>query len=456
MGKIGIIIVREYLNRVKNRTFIIMSIVAPLLFAATVILPSYLSTLPSDPRSIVVVDQVAAGCGQLFNYEKMFRDTFNLHFDTRFAEKPLDEVKKLFNDSQQTSLLVIPASFMGACDSTGTAASYNVTLFSKNEPGQQTINHISKLFSESYRQFIFKSDSTLSYDKIEEMKRQIMVYSNVKGDVSKSDIKAITGIGFGIIIYFYVLFFGVQVMRSVLEEKNTRIVEIIVSSVKPFQLMTGKIIATAMAGLTQFLVWALLSFLIIMPIINKVNDKRMDVTQAQLNPTAIAPTMQNSDALPISVNETLEGTIDTIRSIQWGLILMAFVFYFIFGYLMYAAMFAAVGAASDTETDTQQFSLPLTIPLVIAMASSGMAMNNPNGQAMQWLSMIPFTSPVSMLIRLPYNGVSVSELLLSMLILLASFLFMTMIAARIYRVGILMYGKKASWRELAKWLFWRG
>jgi ABC-2 type transport system permease protein len=455
MGKIGIIIVREYLNRVKNRTFIIMSIVAPLLFAAMVILPSYLSTLPSDPRSIVVVDQVAAGCGQIFNYEKMFRDTFNLHFDTRFADRPFEEVQKLFADSQQTSVLVIPASFMGACDS-NEAVSYKVNLFSKNEPGQQTIGYIGKLFSETYRQFIFQSDSTLTYEKVEQMKRQITVNSNVKGNISKSDIKTVTGIGFGLIIYFYVLFFGVQVMRSVLEEKNTRIVEIIVSSVKPFQLMTGKIIATAMAGLTQFLVWAILSFLIIMPIINKVNDKRMDVTQAQLNPTAIVPTVQDSDALPISVNETLEGTIDTIRSIQWGLILTAFVFYFIFGYLMYASLFAAVGAASDTETDTQQFSMPLTIPLVIAMASSGMAMNNPNGVAMQWLSMIPFTSPVSMLIRLPYNGVSVSELLLSMLILLASFLFMTMIAARIYRVGILMYGKKASWRELLKWMFWRG
>jgi ABC-2 type transport system permease protein len=455
MGKIGIIIVREYLNRVKNRTFIIMSIVAPVLFAAMVILPSYLSSLPSDPRKIVVVDQVAAGCGQIFNYGKMFRDTFNLHFDMRFTERPYEEVQKLFADSQQTSVLVIPASFMGACD-TNEAISYKVTLFSKNEPGQQTLNHLSKIFSETYRQFIFQSDSTLSYDKVEEMKRQITVNSNVKGNVSKSDIKAFTGIGFGIIIYFYILFFGVQVMRSVLEEKNTRIVEIIISSVKPFQLMAGKIIATALAGLTQFLVWAFLTFLIITPIINKVNDKRTDVTQAQLNPTAIAPTVQGGDALPISVNETLEGTVDTIRSIQWGLIIGSFVFYFIFGYLMYASMFAAVGAASDTETDTQQFSLPLTIPLVIAMSSFGMAMNNPNGVAMKWLSMIPFTSPVSMLIRLPYNGVSVGELLLSMFILLASFLFMTLVASRIYRIGILMYGKKASWRELGKWMFWRG
>ncbi|MCU0434729.1 MAG: ABC transporter permease [Bacteroidia bacterium] len=455
MGKIRIIIVREYLNRVKNRTFIIMSIVTPLLFGAMILLPTFLSTLPSDPRSIVIVDEVAAGCGQIFNYEKMFRDTLNLNFDTRFAEKPYNEVRKLFADSQQTSIVVIPKSYMGACDSTG-GVSYYVTLFSKNEPGQQTINYVGKIFSEAYRQYVFSTDSTLTKDKIEKMKMQIAVKSNVKGAVSKSEVKSVTGIVLSIIIYFYILFFGVQVMKSVLEEKNTRIVEIIISSVKPFQLMIGKIIATAMAGLTQFLVWAVLSFFIITPIINKVNDKRTDVTQAQLNPTAIAPGIGSNSGMPIEVNETLEGTVDTIQSIQWGLILGSFVFYFVFGYLMYASLYAAVGAASDTETDTQQFSLPLTIPLVIAISSFGIALNNPNGVAMKWLSMIPFTSPVTMLMRLPYNGVSLSELLLSMLILVVSFVLMTMLAARIYRVGILMYGKKASWRELGKWLFWRG
>ncbi|MGL5890034.1 MAG: ABC transporter permease [Bacteroidia bacterium] len=455
MGKIGIIIVREYLTRVKNKTFIIMCFVAPVLFAALMIVPAMLSSIPSDPRTIVVVDGVSE-CGQIFNYEKMFRDTLNLHFDLRFTDKQLDETKKLFADSSQTSVLYIPKNFMGACDTT---SGYNVqvNLFSQNEPGQQTINHLSSVFSATYRQWILSQDTTVSVDMLERAKQQVSVTSKVKGVISNGEIKAFVGLAFGMVIYLYVLLFGVQVMRSVLEEKTTRIVEVIISSVKPFQLMMGKILATMMAGLTQFLIWAILTFAIIGPVISKVNDKRLDVTQAQLNPTAIAPgSGAATDALPIKVDENVEKAIDTIGSINWSLLIGSFLFYFVFGYLMYASLFAAVGAASDTETDTQQFSMPLTIPLIIGIASFGLLINNPNGIAMKWLSQIPFTSPIVMLMRLPYNNVSVAELLLSMFILVVSFLLLTMLASRIYRVGILMYGKKTSWRELARWMFWRG
>lgn len=459
MGKIGIIIRREYLTRVRNKTFIIMCFVAPILWAALIIVPAIFSSLPSDPRTIVVVDEVSSQCNRrIFNYDRLFRDTLNLHFNLNSIDENLSSVRKNYADSSQVSVLLIPSNFLGACDSTGGAGiNMKVELYSQNEPGKQVEGYLGSVFSEAFRERLYQQDS-LSMDQIERAKKQVLVTSIIKDRVSNSDVKMIVGLIFGFIIYLYVLLFGAQVMRSVLEEKTTRIVEVIVSSVRPFQLMFGKIIATALAGLTQLGIWIALSLLIVVPIISKVSDHRTDYTRAMNKEiTAISPNASSpGDVMnELGKNENVAQMLDTVQSINWPLLLGLFIFYFLFGYLMYASLFAAIGAASDSETDTQQFMVPVTIPLIISIASWSLLINNPDGTVLKWLSQIPLTSPVVMLMRIPFNNVSTGELLLSMFILVVSFVCITWLAGRIYRVGILMYGKKTSWRELGRWLFYK-
>jgi ABC-2 type transport system permease protein len=299
----------------------------------------------------------------------------------------------------------------------------------------------------------------ISREVMELSRRKVSVTSEVKGQMSDTEIKFMAGLIFGMAVYIYILMFGVRVMKSVQEEKATRIVEVIVSSVRPFQLMIGKIIAVALVALTQFTVWIILSMLIVVPIMNTIDDARLDHMKLQnaTAGTAVSVSGSNTGALTdIALNENTQETMEKLMSVPWNNLIPAFVFFFIFGYLMYASIFAALGSAADTESDTAQFSVPVTIPLIIAMASFSVIVNDPDGTVAKWLSMIPFTSPIVMLMRIPFGGVYMSELLLSMGILMASFFFMTWLAGRIYRVGILMYGKKVSWRELGKWIFYKG
>ena len=221
----------------------------------------------------------------------------------------------------------------------------------------------------------------------------------------------------------------------------------------------GKIIAVALVALTQFAAWMILSMLILLPVVTAINEQKLDFSKLQQNNMITTAATDDSGAgtvMGVPINENTVEAMEKISSIPWGNVIPAFVFYFIFGYLMYAAMFAAMGSAADTDTDTAQFSVPVTIPLMIAMASFAVVANDPNGTVAKWLSMIPFTSPVVMIMRIPYGGISITELCISMSILVASFVLMTWLAGRVYRVGILMYGKKTSWKELSKWLFYKG
>jgi ABC-2 type transport system permease protein len=320
------------------------------------------------------------------------------------------------------------------------------------------MNLLQSVMTQEVQQDILHANG-ITVEVMEMSRRKVYIENKVNDQVSSSDVKLMVGLMFALAIYLYILLFGVRVMKSVLEEKTSRIVEVIISSVKPFQLMMGKIIAVALVALTQFSIWIVLSLLILTPIMNAINEKRLDISQLQNNSSVTTAMNYDSDAGKIFNYEITETTIDTmdkVMSVPWSNLLPAFVFYFIFGYLMYAALFAAMGSAADTETDTAQFSVPVTIPLMIAIASFVIVANDPHGAIAKWLSMIPFTSPIVMLMRIPFGGVYISELLLSMLILLVSFFLMTWLAARIYRTGILMYGKKTSWREIAKWLFYKG
>lgn len=457
MGKIGIIIQREYLMGVRNKAFIIMCFVAPLFFAGLFIVPALIASQPGEERTIVVCDN--SMCPDSIGYAYIFKDTQNLHFDYGMVYKPIGEVKKFYRDSDNVSVLYIPENFMGGCDTINEhSVALKCVLYSKEEPGFNTLNLLQSVMTQQVQQDILEANG-ITVEVMEMSRRKVYIENKVNDQVSASDIKLMVGLVFALAIYLYILLFGVRVMKSVLEEKTSRIVEVIISSVKPFQLMMGKIIAVALVALTQFSIWVLLSLLILMPVMNAINEKRLDISQLQTNNQVTTAMNYDSGAgkiLNFEINETTIDTMDKIMSVPWGNVLPAFVFYFIFGYLMYAALFAAMGSAADTETDTAQFSVPVTVPLMIAIASFAVVANDPHGTIAKWLSMIPFTSPVVMLMRIPFGGFDITELYLSMFILLVSFFLMTWLAGRIYRTGILMYGKKTSWREIGKWLFYKG
>ena len=279
-----------------------------------------------------------------------------------------------------------------------------------------------------------------------------------EGEEKKTSTGLSMGIAYvsGLLIYILTFMFGAQVMRGVIEEKTNRIVEVLISSVKPFQLMMGKILGIALVGLTQFFLWIVLTLIIVsyaqstflpddLPIPN--NQITQSIMSADQNPGEEA--VQNAVSVP-ELNE-FQAVLESAKAINWPLILGSFLIYFLGGYLLYAALFAAVGSAVDNETDTQQFMMPITMPLLLGLFVSMAAFQNPDSSLVFWFSFIPFTSPMVMMARLPF-GVPPLELIISMALLILTFIGTTWMAAKIYRTGILMYGKKPSYKELVKWL----
>jgi ABC-2 type transport system permease protein len=278
---------------------------------------------------------------------------------------------------------------------------------------------------------------------------------------SSTGIAMILAYIFGILMYMLVLIFGSQVMRGVIEEKTSRVVEVIISSVKPIELMLGKIIGIALVGLTQFLTWIVLTIAIANSVKFTFLDKQQGIEALQSMPQSLMEGNNNmlitndlsQETLPV-VNE-FSKIFDNAMNQPWGLIIFAFIFYFIAGYFLYASVFAAIGSAVDNETETQQFMLPVTIPIIIAMMVAMGTVQNPDSSLAVWCSIIPLTSPVVMMARIPF-GVPAWQIIVSMSVLALTFIGFVWMAAKIYRTGILMYGKKTSWKEMWKWLKYSG
>ena len=270
-----------------------------------------------------------------------------------------------------------------------------------------------------------------------------------------ADLQMILGIVGGMIIYFFIFMYGAQVMRGVIEEKTSRIVEVIVSSVRPFQLMMGKIIGIALVGLTQFALWVILTFVFVtaaQSFFASKNSLQQSIQAQSIMTESPAGTPKQSDAISeMTEYSEADAIFDSIKTIDFGVMIGSFVFFFLMGYLLYAAMFAAIGSAVDSEADTQQFMMPVTIPLILSIVLIGNVTGNPEGPIAFWFSIIPFTSPVVMMMRIPF-GVPWHEVVLSVVLLIGTFIVMTWLAGKIYRTGILMYGKKVSYRELLKWI----
>ncbi|MGQ1908657.1 ABC transporter permease [Marinifilum sp. RC60d5] len=442
MNKIFIIIQREYLSRVKKKSFLILTFLTPLLIAGIYAFMIWMMLKDdTEQRTIAVINE-----SQLSEPVKSTEYTsFNYLENANF-----EDVKSQMEDKGYYAILVIPNDILEK--QTAELFSYKqVTIEVKSEVGSQIRQHIEKI---KRSKIIAEANMPDLEQKLAATKTPISM-KTIKfgegGEVKQSSTEIAMGIGFvaSFIIYMFIFLYGVQVMRGVIEEKSNRIVEVIISSVKPFQLMMGKIVGVAMVGLTQFIMWVILSGVIITigtAVILPGID--VDTLQQAQSITELPEGAANMNVEQFKMAQEIFGTFDLAYVAS---ILGAFVFFFLGGYLLYSALFAAVGSAVDNETETQQFMMPITIPLILALYIGFAVAKNPESSLAFWGSIIPFTSPIVMLVRIPF-GVPIWELLLSMTLLIGTFLFITWVAAKIYRTGILMYGKKVSYKEIWKWL----
>ena len=414
MHKIWLVIRREYLVRVKKKSFIVMTILGPLLMAALMIAPIYLANENQEERLIAVNQQS----------DFLLEDTELLHF-TSIPELEVINLRKDFSLSPYYALLYIEKG--------------KFTLYSNQQISLSVSRDIQRQIEQIVEINNLK-EAGIDPQIIENAKTEIEITTRLiekDGSSTNSHSEASMGIGFisGILIYIFIFMYGTMVMRGVIEEKANRIVEIIISSLKPFQLMMGKILGVAAVGLTQFILWIILTI-----IISTIAELTFLDTSSMTNEISA-----NEQSVILAQLANITGGINLTQ------ILLSFIFYFLAGYLMYSSLFAAVGSAVDAEADTQQFILPITIPLILSFILIQPIMDSPDGALAFWMSIIPFTSPVIMMVRLPF-GVPGWELLLSMGVLVSTFVATTWLAGRIYRTGILMYGKKPSYKELWKWL----
>ncbi len=438
MGKISLIIGREYFTRVKKKSFIIMSVLGPLLMAAMMIVPIYVATLESDEeKTIEILDETGWFYGK-------FKDKDNLKFIHTFTD--LESAKKEFFENENYALLYIPKTELSLPNTATLYSNKQVNLPVKEylEGVLEKVVENKKLEASGIDPEVLKSAEVnfrLSTMTIKE-----------DGEEKKSftEVSMVIGIFAGIMIYFFIFLFGAQVMRGVIEEKTSRIVEIIVSSVKPFQLMLGKIIGIALVGLTQFLIWVVFTLILVTGFTTAFADKLPAEKAGEFasgNSLMQVEQLQQNAPSPDEMTQVFEA----IFSVNYNVMIFSFIIYFLGGYLLYAALFAAIGSAVDNETDTQQFMLPITIPMIFAIIMAQFVINNPESSLAFWLSIIPLTSPIIMMVRIPF-GVPYWELGLSIGLLILGFLAATWLAGKIYRTGILMYGTKVNYRTLWKWI----
>ena len=452
MNKINIIIKREYMTRVRKKSFIIMTILAPILMAALIIVPTLVMVnQDQDFKKIAVVEDNT----DLF--KGAIKNTENMEF-VYLDNVKVDDLKNSFEQAGYYGVLYISPELITTPNA--------IELISKKQPPIALLQHIeNSLEKEIEKQKLM----TYNIENLDEIMKNVDTNVSVQTkkigdsgevrDTSTGIAMALAYIG-GFLMYMLVFMFGSQVMRGVIEEKTSRVVEVIVSSVKPVQLMMGKIIGIALVGLTQFMIWIALT-LAITGVLKATILKKSDMTEVTQNMTKSLMTQEQQEAAasqPAQVNPDFtefSKLFDSAMNQPWGLFIISFIFYFVTGYLLYASIFAAIGSAVDNETETQQFMLPVTIPIILALMVAMGTMQNPESSLSFWCSMIPLTSPIVMMARIPF-GVPAWQLVVSMTLMVVTFIAFVWMAAKIYRTGILMYGKKTSWKEMWKWLRYSG
>jgi ABC-2 type transport system permease protein len=444
MHKILLIIQREYLTRVRKKSFLIMTILGPVLFAAFMIVPAWMATMEDkEVRTIAVIDSTNI-------FYKALPETEFIKF--AYPEGiSLKELQNNIENSPYSAVLFIPHNIL---------ASNTSILYSNKQPSMSVTMHIENSIEKEIERQKLKANNIENLDEIlKSVETDIDLRNIIWGDDGKekeSSTGLAMGIGYGsgMLIYFFIFMFGAQVMRGVIEEKTSRIVEVIVSSVKPFQLMMGKIVGVGLVGLTQFVLWVILTFTFVGGV-QKILFPELSKTPTEQVLSQDIMSSQQMDPSKITLNEPkpqmMEKIFSSLGNVNYGLILGMFVFYFIGGFLLYASFFAIIGSAVDNEADTQQFMLPVTLPLILGIFVMINTINNPHGPLAFWFSIIPFTSPIVMMVRIPFDPAP-WEIILSAAILIITFIGSTWMAGKIYRTGILMYGKKVSYSELWKWL----
>ena len=434
MNKIGLIIKREYLTRVRKRSFLILTFLGPILMAAIYIIPIMLALNSStDHLRIAVVDESHW-------FEERFTDNTEHTFVT-MPGQPIDSVKEMVKTGIFDMALYVPPTQLNIPS--------NAVVYSIRQVPMEMETYISSVMEKEIEDqklmakgvdpeivSAVKTDVNLSVMRMDEQGNEKETFTEVQFTL---------GIILAMLVSFFIMFFGGQVMQGVSEEKSNRIIEVIISSVKPFQLMMGKIIGVSLVALTQFVLWIVFTFVLYLGF-----SAYMGLSNPEMlsQGTVMAQEITTND---IMSNESVQSILQIVHSIDFGTIIMTFLIFVILGYLLYATLYAAIGSVVDNNTDSQQFTLPVTVPLMIAIITSFYIVNNPDSSLAVWLSMIPFTSPISMMIRIPF-GVPIWQIVVSVVLLAGTFVLMTWIAAKIYRTGILMYGKKLSYKEIFKWL----
>ena len=441
MSKLKLIIRREFIAKVRNKSFIMMTFLSPIIMVGMGFLIYFLTQKNDEKiKEIVYVDNSG-----MFSKED-FKDSKTVKY-LDYSNLGIEATKKKVEQGDYYGALLIPKQ-----DSLELLAK-SIEFYSKDSPGMSIMSSLENKIEQKIRNEKLNSFGIdLEKIKASKINTDIKMF-NFSGEESSKLINGLKiGVGAisGYLLMMFVIIYGSSVMRSVIEEKTSRIIEIIVSSVKPFQLMLGKILGNASAGLLQFLIWGILIF-----IISTAASTIFGVDMAEMQ-TAKIPSEQMDAMKEVAGGGKLQILIQEILRLPLLKMFVLFIFYFLGGFMLYSSLFAAVGAAVDNETDTQQFMLPIMLPLILGVyVGFATVINDPHGSMAVLFSHIPFTSPIVMLMRVPF-GVSWTELFISMTLLLVTFVFMVWLAAKIYRVGILMYGKKPTYKDLYKWLKYKG
>jgi ABC-2 type transport system permease protein len=436
MSILTLIIKREFIAKVRNKSFIVMTFLSPLLFVGIAAFVGYLSSMKADTKRVAIHDETGLFVNEFISLNSKNGDY--LYQDLSAID--LKYLRDSIANESYEGLLYIPKM------SSAKDLENKIQFISNESPGISFIVNVQDIIANKITKDNFQK-ANLDTLAIQNAQAKVTIaLAKASGEKSLkglNEIKIAIGGAFGYLIMMFIIIYGNMVMRSVIEEKTNRIIEIIISSVKPFQLMMGKIIGTSLAGLLQFFIWAIIGLTLMF-------------TASAFFGINASPTAKIPPELLQAGNQELAQTAQMYITELWDLpiatILISFVIYFIGGYFLYSSFYAAIGAAVDSETDSQQFLLPIIMPLVLAVYIGFFTViNDPHGTIATVFSMIPLTSPIVMLMRIPF-GVPLWQLLISVTLLFGTFFFVVWFAAKIYRVGILMYGKKPTWRELYKWL----
>ncbi len=433
MDKIWLILSREYISRVKKKSFLLVTFLTPLFIGGLYAMAIYFAVSDSDEKIVKVVDESGIFVGKMESRN-------NVVFE--FVSEPIDSARKNVEKGEFAGLLYIKD--LDINDPQG------INYYSMSTPGIDLIRGVNRSL-EAVVKDIKIEKMGFSKSALDSLNTDIKITSiNLSGEDEKegnAGIAMAVGTFSGMLIYMFMLIYGAQVMRGVMQEKTSKIVEILVSSVRPFQLMMGKILGIAAVGLTQFILWIVLTISIIsfaIPLLGESNAEDLAAASTGLAQSELSQSPEAQNEITAAINQV-------VNNINIPLLVGSFFFYFLAGYLFYAALFAMIGAVVDSEADTQQFMLPIMLPLIASMMFLGVIIKDPSGPIAFWMSIIPFFSPIIMMIRIPFD-VPLWELILSMTLMVGGFLATTWMAGRVYRIGILMHGAKVNYKVMFKWL----